>query len=259
MTDEGVEFEDALREAQRLGYAEADPTLDIEGVDAAHKLTLLASIAYGIPLSFGRVYKEGITQVARQDIEFAGELGYKIKPLAIAKCSDGSVELRVHPTMLTKDYLIANVDGVFNAVYVNGDAAGETLHYGRGAGDMPTGSAVLSDICDLARDIVSGTRRPALSTGSGLKIKPVEEIESMYYLRFSALDRPGVLSKLAGALGENNISIASVIQKGRQAGEAVPLVMLTHRAKEKYIRSALKELDGLPVVAAKTRFIRVEG
>ena len=259
MTDEGMEFEDALREAQRLGYAEADPTLDVEGVDAAHKLTILASLAYGIPLSFERVYKEGITRVARQDIEFAGELGYKIKPLAIAKCTDGEVELRVHPTMLPKDYLIAKVDGVFNAVYVNGDAAGETLYYGRGAGDMPTGSAVLSDICDLARDIVSGARRPALPTGSGLKIKPVEEIESMYYLRFSALDRPGVLSKLAGALGENNISIASVIQKGRRVGEAVPLVMLTHKAKEKDILSAVGELDGLPVVAAKTHFIRVEG
>lgn len=265
MTDEGIEFSDALKEAQRLGYAEADPTYDIEGIDSAHKLAILASLAYDIPLSFNDVYKEGITRITSQDIGFAGDLGYKIKLLAIAKASDNKVELRVHPTMVPKDYLISKVDGVFNAIYVQGDAVGDTLYYGRGAGDMPTGSAVVSDVVDIGKKIVrtqeSGGRgkKAARILRSGLKVKGIEDIEAMYYFRFTAFDKPGVLSNISGVLGKFNISITSVIQKGRRLGEAVPLIVLTHTAKEKDVVSAVAEIDRLPVVADKTLYIRVEG
>jgi len=266
MTNEKVEFSEALREAQRLGYAEADPTFDIEGIDSAHKLTILSSLAYGIPLSFEEVYKEGITKITSQDIEFASELGYKVKLLAITKASDGGIEMRIHPTMIPSEYLISKVDGVFNAVYVEGDAVGSTLYYGRGAGDMPTGSAVVADIVDIGRTITSGgSQRAAGIPGvwtkgaKKRKIKKMEDVESMYYFRFSALDKPGVLSKISGILGNYNISIASVIQKERKIGGSVPLVVLTHRAKEKDVLSALKEIDNLAVVSDKTLFIRVEG
>lgn len=261
MTEEKVEFADALKDAQRLGYAEADPTFDIEGIDSAHKLTILASLAYGIPLSLDRVYQEGITRITSQDIEFASELGYKVKLLAITKAGDGGIEMRVHPTMIPGEYLISKVDGVFNAVYVEGDAVGSTLYYGRGAGDMPTGSAVVADIVDIARNIVSGgVRRVAWLAGdAGKKIRKMEEIESMYYFRFSALDKPGVLSSISGILGKYNISIASVIQKGRSVSGSVPLVVLTHRAKEKDVLGAVGEIDNLPVVSDRTLFVRVEG
>ncbi len=260
MTDEGVEFKTVLKEAKRLGYAEADPTFDVEGQDSAHKLAILASLAFGIPLSYGKVYREGITKITPLDIDFARELGFKIKLLAIAKASDGGVELRVHPTMVPHDHLISKVDGVFNAVYVRGDAVGETLYYGRGAGDMPTGSAVVGDIADIARGIVGGAKRPALPfVGKRLKIRKIDDISSMYYFRFTVLDRPGVLSKISGILGKNQISIASVIQKGRKAGGAVPVVILTHAAREREVRRSVREIDKLPVVAEPTFFIRVEG
>ncbi len=277
MTDEGLEFSDALKEAQRLGYAETDPTYDIEGIDSAHKLAILASLAYNIPFSFNDVYREGITRITSQDIGFAGELGYKIKLLAIAKATPpsppllrggewgGEVELRVHPTMVPKDYLISKVDGVFNAIYVQGDAVGDTLYYGRGAGDMPTGSAVVSDVVDIGKKIVrsqeSGVRskKAVRIPRSELKVKGIEDIEAMYYFRFTALDKPGVLSNISGVLGSYNISITSVIQKGRSVGEAVPLIVLTHTAKEKDVVSAVTEIDKLSVVADKTLYIRVEG
>ncbi len=255
MTDEGIDFQDALREAQNLGYAEADPTLDIEGIDSAHKITILASLAYGIPLNFKKVYCEGITKITAQDIAFAREFGYRIKLLAIAKILNGEIEIRVHPTMIPENYLIAKVDGVFNAIYVEGDNVGATLYYGRGAGSLPTGSAVVADVVDIAK----GNGLIPIDFSEKLSIKPVEEIESMYYFRFTALDRPGVLSKISGVFGENNISIASVIQKGRSKAGAVPLVILTHRAKEKDVLRALQTIDKLPVVAAKSVFIRVEG
>lgn len=255
MTNEGIDFQDALRQAQELGYAEADPTLDIEGIDSAHKITILASLAYGIPLSFKKTYCEGITKITAQDIAFAREFGYKIKLLAITKILDGEIELRVHPTMIPEDYLIAKVDGVFNAIYVEGDSVGATLYYGRGAGSMPTGSAVVADIVDIAK----GANSLPLDFSEKYSIKPIEEIESMYYFRFTALDRPGVLSKISGVFGQHNISIASVIQKGRSKAGAVPLVILTHRAKEKDVLEALEKIDKLPVVAAKSVFIRVEG
>ncbi len=266
MTNEKVEFSDALKEAQRLGYAEADPTFDIEGIDTAHKLTILSSLAYGIPLSYNEVYKEGITKITAQDIDFASELGYKIKLLAVTKASNGAIEMRVHPTMVPSDYLISKIDGVFNAVYVEGDAVGSTLYYGRGAGDMPTGSAVVSDIVDIGRNIMSGgiLRVPGIAPRGAQKagqrrIKAMEDIESMYYFRFAAMDEPGVLSKISGILGSYNISIASVIQKGRRIGGSVPLVVLTHRAKERDVISSIKQIDALPIVSDKTLFIRVEG
>lgn len=258
MTSEGVDFLSALKEAQKLGYAEADPTFDIEGIDSAHKLTIITSLAYGIPLSFGRVYREGISKIASIDIEFARELGYKIKLLAITKAMDGQVEMRVHPTMVPEDYLISKVDGVFNAVYVVGDSVGETLYYGRGAGDLPTGSAVVSDIVDIAMKKGCLYHNPLKPYGN-FTLKEIDEIESMYYFRFTAIDRPSVLSKISGILGANNISIASVIQKGRKEGEAVPLVVLTHKSKEKNVKKAIREIDDLDVVADRTVFVRVEG
>ena len=262
MTDENVEFADALKEAQALGYAEADPTFDIEGIDTAHKLTILATLSYGIPLSFSSVHIEGISKITAQDINFASELGYKVKLLAITKETDGEIELRVHPTMLPKDYLIAKVDGPFNAIYVEGDATGSTMYYGRGAGSVPTGSAVVSDIADIARNIQKNAigRVPTIPNISGdVRIRKMDDITSRYYFRFSALDKPGVLSKISGILGNHNISITSVIQKGRMVGEAVPLVVLTHEAKEKDMRQAIEEIDKLPVVMGKTVIIRVEG
>lgn len=262
MTEEGVEFSDALKEAQKLGYAEADPTLDIEGIDTAHKLTILATLSYGIPLSYNSIHIEGISKISLQDIGFASELGYKVKLLAIAKESEGEIELRVHPTMLPKEYLISKVDGPFNAIYVEGDATGSTLYYGRGAGSVPTGSAVVSDIVDIARNIQKNAigRVPTIPKISrDTRIKKIDDVISKYYFRFSALDRPGVLSKISGILGNYNISIASVIQKGRKIGEAVPLVVLTHEAKEKDVRQAVNEIDQLSVVMDKTVFIRVEG
>lgn len=262
MTEEGISFTDALKEAQRLGYAEADPTFDIEGIDSAHKLAILASLAYGIPLSYSEVYKEGITKITPQDIQFASDLGYKIKLLAIAKAVDGEVELRVHPTMIPFDYLISRVDGVFNAIYVEGDAVGSTLFYGRGAGDMPTGSAIVSDIVDIAKGVMQKpAARPHVirDNPSSLRIRKMDDVESMYYFRFSALDKPGVLSKISGILGDNNISISSVIQKGRGDVGAVPLVVLAHMARERDVQRSVKEIDELPVVADKTLFIRVEG
>ncbi len=262
MTNEGVEFSKVLKEAQELGYAEADPTLDVGGADSAHKLTILASLAFGIPLSYKEVYTEGITGITPLDIAFAAELGFKIKLLAIAKAEDGQVELRVHPTMLPKDYLISQVDGVMNAIYVNGRETGDTLYYGRGAGDMPTGSAVVSDVAGIAQMVMSGAPPKSVLNiaKSPMGIRPMDEVVSMYYFRFAALDRPGVLSKISGVLGENNISIASVIQKVRKEGEAVPLVILTHKAREKDVRRALKKINSLrAVVAGKNCLIRVEG
>ncbi len=262
MTEEKVEFAEVLKEAQRLGYAEADPTYDIEGIDSAHKLAILASLSYGSRFSIKDVYREGISWISPMDIEFARELGYKLKLLAIAKETDNKVELRVHPTMIPEEYLISKVDGVYNAIYVEGDAVGSTLYYGRGAGDMPTGSAVVSDIVDIARNIVNKSigRIPGMSKSAKMKnLMKMDDVLSMYYFRFSALDKPGVLSKISGILGKYNISIASVIQKGRHERRAVPLVVLTHKAREKDVVRAVREINRLPIVAGKTVFIRVEG
>lgn len=263
MTEEGVEFETVLKEAQALGYAEADPTFDIEGIDSAHKLTILASLAFGIPFSFKKVYTEGITKITPLDIQFASEFGYKIKLLAIAKRTGKDIELRVHPTMLPQDDLISNVSGVFNAIFVEGDATGDALYYGRGAGEMPTGSAVVSDIVDIARNMMTGAcvRIKDINVGGNpdLNIKKMEDIRTSYYLRFSAIDKPGVMSKISGILGSHNISIKSMIQKGRKKEKAVPIVMMTHEAREKDMTRALKEIDRLSIVSGRTMYLRVEG
>ena len=264
MTSEGKKFGDVLKKAQEKGYAEADPTFDVEGIDAAHKLAVLISLAYGVRIRFEDIYTEGISKITPLDIEFAREFGYRIKLLAITKDDRGKIEARVHPTMLKESAMLANVDGVFNAIYVTGDAVGSTMFYGRGAGMMPTGSAVVSDIADIARNIIkkSHQRVPPLGCSEGCikdaKVKDISETVNHYYIRFSAMDKPGVLSKISGILGEKNISISSMIQKGRQVGGSVPIVMMTHEAKEKDVRKALDEIDRLPVVHDKTVFIRIE-
>ena len=262
MTNEGRKFDEVLKEAQAKGYAEADPTFDIEGIDSAHKLAVLTMLAYGTPVKFNDIYTEGISKITPLDIDFAKELGYKIKLLAITKMVDGEVEARVHPTMLPGEYPIAAVDGVFNALSIVGDAVGSTMFYGRGAGDMPTGSAVVGDIIEIGRDILAGSvnRSPlvAFRERSVLKIRAMDDILSCYYLRFSVRDKPGVLSRVSGVLGKNNISISSVIQKGRGAAEAVPLVMMSHEAVERDVRRALDEINRMDCVAGPTMVIRVE-
>jgi homoserine dehydrogenase len=219
-------------------------------------------LAFGTPVKFDDIYTEGISKITPLDIDFARDLGYKIKLLAITKMVDGEIEARVHPTMLPESYPIATVDGVFNALSVVGDAVGSTMFYGRGAGDMPTGSAVVSDIMDIGRDILAGCahRSPvtAFKERANLKIRKMENITSCYYLRFSATDRPGVMSRITGVLGKNNISISSMIQKGRKAAEAVPVVMMTHEAVERDVRKALGEIDKMDCVAGPTMVIRVE-
>ncbi len=262
MTSEGVSFPDVLSEAQKLGYAEADPTFDVEGVDSAHKLAILASLAFGIPLSYDQLYIEGISKITPLDIAFASEFGYRIKLLAIAKSDGDQVELRVHPTMLPKTQMLAKVDGVYNALYVEGDAVGATMYYGRGAGDRPTGSAVLADIVDIARNIRSNAVNRVTSFGrpvnETLPVKKMNDVRSCYYFRFSVHDKPGVLSKIAGVLGSHDISIESVIQKGRKEGGSVPLVILTHEALENNVSKAMSEISSLKVVDEETIMIRVE-
>ncbi len=265
MTTDGEEFEVVLDEAIGEGYAEPDPTLDIEGIDAAHKITVLAALAFGCGVPFPRVYVEGISGITPMDIAYAQELGYKVKSLAIAKQQDGELEVRVHPTMIPQGNLLYGVDGVYNAITVIGDMVGPNTFIGRGAGTGPSGSAVVGDIIDIARNLATGCRGrvPPASYRPGrrinLRMKVMEDVISEYYLRFSVLDKPGVLSKISGVLGRHNISIASVIQKGRRVGETVPLVMMTHHACERDIQGALREIDQMsPDVTAKTILIRVE-
>ncbi len=267
MTDEGKPFSEVLSDAQRLGYAEADPTLDVGGADSAHKLAILANLAFGTPVPIKDIYTEGVDRVTPLDISFAEEFGYKIKLLAIAKLADGEIEARVHPTMIPKEYLLSKVDGVYNAIYIAGVSVGETLFYGPGAGALPTGAAVVSDLIDIARNMMKGETMggrvpPASFLTSGrtpLKVKRMEEVESLYYLRFMAEDRPGVLSKISGVLGKYQISISSVIQQGRKAGGSVPLVMMTHRAKERDVQEALHQMNQMNYVSEPTVLIRVEG
>jgi len=263
MTDEGLDFSVVLKEAQAAGYAEADPTLDVEGMDSAHKLQILVTLAFRTFVDLKDIHTEGITRVTQQDIAYARELGYRIKLLAIAKAADGGVEVRVHPTMIPASTPLAAVSGVFNAIFITGDAVGDLMFYGRGAGQMPTASAIWADTLDIARRIAHGVPALALELPSAgpaaLPLRPMDSIRCCYYLRVMAQDRPGVLSKVAGILGDNDISIASVIQKGRAAREAVPVVMMTHEARERDMRRALGAIDRLPDVAAGTTMIRVEG
>ena len=262
MTNKGLDFAPVLKEAQDLGYAEADPTFDIEGVDSAHKLAILTSLAFGTKISLEDIHTEGISGISNLDIKYATELGYKIKLLAIAKEMDGEIEARVNPTMIPVTALLANVEGVFNAVYVTGDAIGPTMYYGPGAGMMPTASAVVGDMIDLARDIMNGIsgRVPPLAFRElkELKIRDIGHVISKYYIRFSIVDSPGVLSEISGILGDHDISISSVLQKGRHEEKAVPLVIITHEATEKNVRDALDKIDKLDVVMDSSKLIRIE-
>ena len=264
MGEKGSSFAEALSQAKDLGYAEADPTLDIEGIDAAHKLALVTSLAYGVPPDMKSVYVEGITNLDKLDVTFARELGYKVKLLGLTIDRGGRVEARVHPTLVPFNYLLSKVDGVFNAFYVRGDIVDSTLFYGRGAGMMPTASAVVSDLADIGRNILAGIagRIPHLGYRKGSsvpkKYMPIDDVVTNYYIRINALDKPGVLAKVAGILGDKEISIVSVIQKASEESEFVPVVMLTHEARESNVRNAvqaiakLSEVSGMPVV------IRVE-
>ncbi len=261
MTESNVEFNDVLKEAQKLGYAEADPTYDIEGIDAAHKITIIANMAYGTPVDFDSVYTEGISGLTPEDFDFAKQFSRVIKLLAIARMDNGRIDVRVHPAMVPCDRPIAKVDGVTNAVEIETDAA-DLMLIGPGAGGDATSTAVISDIVEIARNITHGcvgrVSPVAFSQNARKKLalKPIDEVESCYYMRFSVDDKPGVLAAMSGILGKNNISIESVIQKGRSQ-ETVPLVILTHEASEKNVRAAVKELDELETTRSKTKIIRL--
>jgi homoserine dehydrogenase len=263
MTQDGLPYSEAVAGAVKLGYAEDPPTLDVNGTDAAHKLAILISVAFGVPVAFENIYREGIDTLTPDDISFARDFGYNLKLLAIARIREGKIEGRVHPAMVPKNHIMANVNEAYNAIYVEGDFAGPSLYYGLGAGRRPTGSAVVSDIISLARQLRSGavTLMPPLAHArarNNISMQGIEDLMTPYYFRFSAVDKPGVLSKISGVLGENNISISSVIQKGRGEKGAVPVVMLTHEAREKNVTRALKELAGLDILMDRTMMIRVE-
>ena len=263
-TDDGSSFEDVLAEAQEKGFAEADPTLDVEGIDTAHKLAILTSLAYGMEINFKDIYIEGISNITPMDIDFAGQFGYRIKLLAISKDTGNAVDARVHPTMIPFDNLLSSVNGVLNAITITGDAVGDVMLYGHGAGMMPAASAAISDTVDIARNLLSGTsgRVPLLSYQMGnihkIPIMPVDEILTHYYFRFAAVDRPGVLSKVSGILGDLGISIKSVHQKGRKTKGPVPIVMLTHLAKEADVQKAMAKITDLAVVKDRPVLIRIE-
>jgi homoserine dehydrogenase len=263
MTEKGMNFQEALKEAQNLGYAELDPSADIEGTDAANKIAILTSLAYESDIRLDDVFVEGITSVTQQDIQYAREFGYRIKLLAIAKLADGNkIQVKVHPTMLPERSMLANVNGVFNAIYVVGNATGSTMFYGRGAGQMPAASAVLSDIIDIAKTIISDADSQKIPApdleNSKYSLKPMEECETRYYIRIQALDQPGVLANISGILGDHGISISSVIQKDRREGETVPIVMMTHEAIELNMQNALGKIDALDVITPESMLIRVE-
>ena len=259
MSERKLDFKEALRLAQAKGYAEANPTLDIEGIDSSHKLAILVRLAFGGRVLFRDVYSEGISRIRNEDIAFAEEMGYRIKLLAIAKRDPDGIEARVQPTLLPQSHILANVSGSFNAILLGGDEVGEILLYGLGAGPGPTASAVVSDLVDLAKGSVNRKLSKGL-TGSlkPLKIKSISSILSRYYLRFHVIDKPGVLSKLSSLLGRHRISISDVIQKERRAGSVVPLILLTHDAPERELRVAIREIDRLPAVQGKSQVIRIE-
>jgi homoserine dehydrogenase len=264
MTTEGADFATVLTDAQKLGYAEADPTFDVEGIDTAHKLCLLVSLCFGTRVKLADVHTEGISSLSPVDITFAREFGYRIKLLAIGKRVGDAVEARVHPTMIPLHYPMADVDGVFNAVRLAGDFVGPVMFYGRGAGQDPTASAVVGEMMDIGRNILAGIGRRLAPLGfldsnvTTLPLKPMGEIVSKYYLRFSVVDRPRVLSRISGALGDHGISIESMIQTARSARESVPIVIMTHEAREADIRAALAEIDALDIITEKTNLIRIE-
>jgi homoserine dehydrogenase len=265
MREKGRDFGDVLAEAQALGYAEADPTFDVEGIDAAHKLVILASIAFGIPLQFDKVYTEGITRISTEDVNYAEELGYRIKHLGIARCDEDGIELRVHPTLIPEKRLIANVNGVMNAILVKADAVGPTLYYGPGAGSEPTASSVVADVVDVARTLTAEPKHrvPYLAfhpdTLSDHPVKPIEEIQTAYYLRMSALDKPGVLSQIAQILSNAGISIEALIQKQpAEDADHVPVILLTNVTREKSLMAAVEKIQALDSIAEEVVRIRVE-
>ncbi|MCU7851340.1 MAG: homoserine dehydrogenase [Candidatus Thiodiazotropha sp. (ex Monitilora ramsayi)] len=265
MRDKGRDFADVLKEAQALGYAEVDPTFDVEGIDAAHKLTILASIAFGIPLQFDKTYTEGITKIEPQDVEYAAQFGYRIKHLGITRRTDRGIELRVHPTMIPHRRLIANVDGVMNAVLIKGDAVGPTLYYGAGAGSEPTASAVVADVVDVVRALTSDpeNRVPHLAFQPGelvdLPILPIDEVETAFYLRMQVEDKPGVVARIAGILADSGISIEAIQQKEPAEGETtVPLVMLTQKVLGQQLDQAITAIEQLESVSGQVMLIRVE-
>ena len=265
MRDKGRAFNDVLKEAQELGYAEADPEFDVEGIDAAHKLTILASIAFGIPLQFDKAFTEGITKITREDVTYAEELGYRIKHLGMTRRTDKGIELRVHPTLIPERRLIANVDGVMNAVLVQGDAVGPTLYYGAGAGDEPTASAVVADIVDVVRVLTSDpeNRVPHLAfqpdSLSDLPILKMEDVETAYYLRMQAKDEPGVLADVTRILGDKGISIEAIIQKEPEGDSAdANVIMLTHQVVEKQMNEAIQQIESLDTISGEVTRIRME-
>jgi len=265
MTKDGKDFASALKDAQDLGFAEADPTFDIEAVDTAHKLAIILSLSYGKRVVLDDIYREGISEISWQDIEFAGELGYTIKLLAIAIRRGDTIEARIHPTMIPFDHILASVNGNFNAFHLIGDASDSVFLYGQGAGMMPTASAVVGDMIDISRDIMAGIwRRVPLRSYKKDRIEDInllemDDVSTNYYFRFSAVDRPGVLSAISGILGSYNIGISSVIQKEIKLDrDAVPLVITTYKAREKDVQMALEEIDKLDIVFGKTTLIRIE-
>jgi len=265
MRDKGLPFDVVLKEAQRLGYAEADPTFDIEGVDAAHKITILSALAFGIPMQFDKAYIEGISKLDAIDIKYAEQLGYRIKLLGITKRTPEGVELRVHPTLIPSKRLIANVEGAMNAVLVQGDAVGATLYYGKGAGAEPTASAVIADLVDVTRMATADplNRVPHLAfqpnAMADLKILPMDEVQTSYYLRLRVQDKPGVLADITRILADEQISIDAVIQKEPEEGEEqTDLIMLTHLTREKRINAAIAKIEKLGVVAGKVTKLRME-
>ena len=265
MRDKGAAFDDVLKEAQRLGYAEADPTFDIEGIDAAHKLTILSAIAFGIPMQFDRAYTEGISRLTREDVQYAEELGYRIKLLGIARRAEAGIELRVHPTLIPERRLIANVDGAMNAVLVKGDAVGPTLYYGAGAGAEPTASAVVADLVDVTRLHTADPhhRVPHLAFQpdqlADTPILPMDEVRTAYYLRLRAFDRPGVLADITRILADGEISIDAMVQKEPAEGEEqVDIILLTHITVEKNVNAAIARIEALDSVAGKVMRIRLE-
>lgn len=264
MTREGADFADVLKNAQELGYAEADPTFDIEGIDTAHKLCILLSLCFGTKIDFHDIYTEGISAISAIDINFARDFGYKIKLLAIGKKEGDRLEARVHPTMIPVNYPLADVDGAFNAIRLTGDFVGPVMLYGRGAGMNPTASAIVGDVMDISRNLMAGIGRRTAPLGyldanvRNLGIKPVGEIVSKYYIRFSVVDKPGVLAMISGELGRNSISIESMNQTARSAQESVPIVIITHEAREMDVRNALDKIDSFDIIREKTNLIRIE-
>ncbi|MCY4282772.1 MAG: homoserine dehydrogenase [Gammaproteobacteria bacterium] len=265
MRDKGRDFAEVLKEAQQLGYAEADPTFDVAGIDAAHKLTIMGSLAFGIPLQFDKTYTEGISTIGQQDVAYADALGYRIKHLGITRRTDSGIELRVHPTLIPARRLIANVDGVMNAVLVQGDAVGPTLYYGAGAGSLPTASSVVADVIDVARALTTdpGNRVPHLAfqpdAMSDFSVLAMADVHTAYYLRMQAVDQPGVLSAVTAILGNLDISIEAIIQKEPAPGaDHVPIIILTQRVQERNMNTAIRHIEALDTIAGNVHRIRVE-